>query len=465
MAWFEIMKFVSKCILLFPIFASATPSQGLIKIDTGLHIKNIESSDYSRSENQFYFHKFQINHPFVIEFTKEFDGKDCLIDREEKCANGKQIILDKVNFDKPIIEISYLINNKKKTFFFHQFPINFPKFKFVGTSNRKEDFIFSWAPKKLDLNKQKEFSYLFVISPTGKLKFFQNLPFTAVDFRPHRIGNKLFFSYLKATAIYPLVTIEGHRHLFSDQMQFIHSFPELLDFHDFQLIDTNHFIGITYEVKKNVFDRKYIEQKIIEIKNRKKVFEWSVDEFAKLNPFPNWKMKSTYQNQNVVHQYHLNHIQNLGDQLLISLGFECVILLNKKTKKITWVFGGGSDQFGLSEEISTSLHHTPILDLKNSTLTLFDNGVNKRSSRVLQYKLDLEKKKIIQFKQVGIPYSFSAMMGSVEELNQNYTIGFGTRDFGTIDILEIENNKTKMSLSFDSPDSGTYKIYRSMTRF
>lgn len=465
MDWLEKMKFVSKLIFIFPLFAFANTNLAELNIDQGFKLINIDQKNVEIKGNHIYLKMFQRNKPVVVEFTKDFNGVECTINQTLKCSNGFKINLSTVNFEKPDYQISYKSKKSNKLYILHQLPIDFPKIKIIGQSTRLEDFIFSWSPKKINPSMQNEYSYLFVFSPSGDLKFFQRLPFTAVDFKSHFVNKKLYFSYLRSTATYPLVTIEGKRAIFDSQMNFIREFPELLDFHDFQLIDTNWYLGITYDISQNEFGKKYIQQKILEIKNGRKVFEWSIDDFMKANPFPNWKMKSQFRNQQVVHQYHLNHLQIIGDQIIVSLGFETIISLNKKTKKILWVFGGGSDQFGLTDELSTSLHHTPIFNPQNSTLTLFDNGISKRSSRVLQYNLDIQNKKIIKFKQLNMPASFSAMMGSVTEENQNYTVGFGTRDFGDYDILEIANNKINMSFRFDTQVSATYKIYRTKTNF
>lgn len=455
------MKFVSKLIFLFPLFSFAKIENQFVQIEQGIQLLNISQENVKIKKNEIYLQSFHRNKPVVIEFTKDFSGADCSINESTKCFAGLKINLSTIDLNKPTKKISF----KNKNILIHQIPENFPQLKITGQSQRPEDFVFSWSPKKIDSNKEKEYSYLFVYSPKGQLKYFQFLPFIAVDFKSHFIGKKLFFSFLKSSAVYPLVTIEGKRILFDDQMNLIKEFPQLLDFHEFQLISKDWFLAIVYEINQNIFGTKYLQQKIIEFKNNKKIFEWSVDEFMKTNPFPNWKMISNFRNQSVVHQFHLNHLQVVGDQLLVSLGFECVLLLDKKTKKIIWVFGGGSDQFGLTNELSTSLHHTPIFNSQNSTLTFFDNGIAKRSTRVTQYQLDIPNKKIIKFKQINTPAAFSAMMGSVTEFEQNYTVGYGTREFGEFDIIEVDNNKIVMTFRFDSPESSTYKIYRSMTKF
>ncbi len=467
MVWLEIMKFANNYFI-FILLIFNLPANSIAKFKNnfqgekfGIYLSNIDSKYLEFEANQTFIHRFHIKNPVSIDFTNEFKGTQCLINKKINCKSSFSYKIKQIDLASPLLEISFLNNRKKTEIILNLIPKNFPEIEIKGQSHIQTDFIFSWTPKKVNSPTEKDYSYLFIFSATGQLKYFELLPFTAFDFRPHSIDGKTYFSYLKSTGIYPLVTIEGTRFILDSNLDFVREFNEILDFHDFHLIKKDWYIGLTYEISKNLFGTKYIEQKIIERKNGKVIFEWSINEFMKLNPFPNWKMKSNYKGEFVVHQFHLNHIQVLGEQLLISLGFDSIFLLDKKTKKIIWLFGGGSDQFGVSDELFTSLHHTPFFDQKNSTLTVFDNGISKKNTRIIKYTLDIKNKKLIQFNQVAIPASFSAMMGSVVVIDNNYTIGFGTRDFGDFDILELQNNKITMSFKFRNVWSSTYKIYRS----
>lgn len=461
------MNFVSKIflILLVSFQLQAMESKAFLTLDKGVKLLNINKSFIDVKGRDVFFNDYKINELPQLEFSADFTGTNCRLGNKIVCKPKVIVSFDELDRNNPILILSYNRGNEKVEFKFHRLPKNFPDLVIKGKSHLEQDFVFSWVPQRVDLQSKIEFSYLFIFSPAGRLKYFRYLPFIAIDFRPHDANGKKYFSYLKSSAYYPFVTIEGKRELFDDRMIFIKEFPELLDFHDFHLFDKNWYMGITYNVSQNGLGKKYIQQSIVEIKNGKKVFEWTIDDFMKLNPFPDWKLNSFFRGQAVVQQFHLNHIQILGEYLLVSLGFESVVMLHKKTKKIVWILGGGSDQFGAVGDLGTTLHHTPNLDMKTSTLTVFDNGMNKQLSRIVQYRLDLKNKKIKKFSLINIPPVYASMMGSVVQKNDIYTIGFGTRDRGEVDILEVENNKTNISFYFNYPKSGIYQVYRTSIAF
>ncbi|MGE3609712.1 MAG: arylsulfotransferase family protein [Bacteriovoracaceae bacterium] len=462
------MNFVSKIFFVFFFVSFQVQAQGdksSLVLDKGVKLVNIDKSFIEVQGRDVFFYEYKLNQLPQIEFSTEFPGTDCRLGKKIVCRSNAVVSFNEIEKNNSTLVLSYKKGRESIEFKFHRLPKNFPAMLIKGKSHLNQDFVFSWVPQKVDPQEMSEFSYLFIFSPEGKLKYFRYLPFIAIDFRPHVLGKRIYFSYLKSSAYYPFVTIEGKRELFDERMVFIKEFPELLDFHDFHLFDKDWYMGMTYTISQNKLGRKYLQQSIVEIKNGKKVFEWTIDDYMKLNPFPDWKLYSLFRGQTVVQQFHLNHIQVLGEYLLVSLGFESIVMLHKKTKKISWVLGGGSDQFGAVGELGTTLHHTPNLDLKTSVLTVFDNGMNKQLSRIIQYGLDLKNKKIKKFSLMNIPSVYASMMGSVNQQNNIYTIGFGTRDKGEVDILEVENNKPNISFYFKYPKSGIYQVYRATTIF
>jgi hypothetical protein len=461
------MNFVSKMFFLFIYALNAHAFEYSSEFALGNEVKivNFDNKYIKVSGNEIFLNEYRIGQATRIEFSERFSGKNCTLGESKTCGPKSIFYLDPLDLTKKSLNISYYEKNKIITIKISRFPKDFPSIEIKGKSNLKKDFVFSWSPQQDSPSKKNDFSYLFIFSPLGQLKFFRKLPYLVIDFKPHLLKNKLFYSYLKASAYYPYVTVEGKRILFNQNMDFIKEFPELLDFHDFKLLDKNWYMGITYEISRNALGKKFIQQSIVEIKNGKKIYEWSLDDFTKFNPFPDWKLNSIFRGQFALQQYHLNHFQVLGDALLISLGFESVIMINKVKKTIDWVLGGGSDQFGAVGELGSSLHHSPYWNFKTSTLTLFDNGMASQNSRILQYELDLKNKKIKKFSIINTPSVYAKLMGSVNSDGDIYTIGFGTRDVGKTDIVEVQNNKTNMSFYFNYPTSGIYEVYRMNTSF
>lgn len=461
------MNFVSKLIFLFLISISINSyanSKSFV-LGKGVNLVNFDSRYIKLVGNEIFLNEYKTGQETQIEFTADFTGKNCLIGEKRVCGAKTSVSLGPLDLSKRTLTITYHDKDKMRAFKINRLPKELPPIEIKGSSDLKKDFVFSWIPQKVNPHDTIENSYLFIFSPKGNLKFFRKLPYVAIDFKPHVLGDKLFYTYLKSSAFYPFVTLEGKRILFDQNMSFVKEFPELLDLHDFKLLGKDWYMAISYGISKNSLGKKFIQQSIIEVKNGKKIYEWSLDDFTKWNPFPNWKLNSFFREQYAIHQFHLNHFQILGNSLLISLGFESVIMINKEKKTVDWVLGGGSDQFGAIGDLGTSLHHTPNLDLKTSTLTLFDNGIDKKSSRVLEYKLDLKNKKIKKFSIIHTPSVYAVMMGSVNREGEIYTVGFGTRDVGKVDIAEIQNNKMNMSFYFNYPTSGIYQVYRIDSNF
>ncbi len=461
------MIFIKSFIFIFLCllnFAALGKNDSFI-IGKGIKLINFDNQYIKVSGNDIFLSEYKIGQDARIVFSADFVGENCIYNEKTKCGPKTILSLGALDLSNRNINISFLYKNKAKKINIHRLPKELPIIEIKGKSNLNQDFIFSWSPVQASTENKSVYSYLFIFSPKGHLKFFRQLPYLVIDFKPHLIKNKLFYSYLKSSAYYPFVTIQGTRILFDKNMTFVREFPELLDFHDFKLLSDNWYIGITYELSQNALGKKFIQQSIIEVKNGKRIYEWNLNDYTKFNPFPNWKINSLFRGEYALQQYHLNSFQILGDFLLISLGFESIILINKKKKTVEWVLGGGSDQFGAVGELGSSLHHTPSLDLKTSTLTLFDNGLASRNSRILQYKLDFKNKKIKKFSIINTPSVFSLLMGSVNNVEDIYTIGYGTRDVGLTDIIEVQNNKNNMSFYFNYPTSGIYQVYRLNTQF
>ncbi|MBP9680745.1 MAG: hypothetical protein KBD76_05035 [Bacteriovorax sp.] len=459
------MNFVSKIFFIFllSLQVNAGEKTAAIVLAKGVKLYNVDKEFVEIKGRNIYFYEYKSNQLPALEFSNDFSGGDCRIGKKTVCSSKMNISLGEIDLKNPILTLSYRNKNEVIEYKFHRLPKKFPEIEIKGSAKLSKDFVFSWVPGRVNPQDKSEFSFLFVFSPSGQLKFFRYLPYIAIDFRPHVLRGKIYFSYLKSSAYFPFVTLEGKRVLFDEKMAFIKEFPELLDFHDFHLIDKDWYMGITYDISQNGLGKKYLQQSIIEIKNGKKIYEWTIDDFMSLNPFPNWKLNSLFRGQSVVQQFHLNHIQILGDYLLVSLGFESVVMLHKVSKKVVWVLGGGADQFGAVGDLGTTLHHTPNFDLKTSILTVFDNGMNKQLSRVIQYQLDIKEKKIKKFSLMSIPSVYASMMGAVNQEDDIYTISFGTRDRGEVDILEMEKNKTNISFYFKYPKSGIYQVYRALT--
>ena len=216
MVWLEIMKFANNYFI-FILLIFNLPANSIAKF----------KNNFQGEANQTFIHRFHIKNPVSIDFTNEFKGTQCLINKKINCKSSFSYKIKQIDLASPLLEISFLNNRKKTEIILNLIPKNFPEIEIKGQSHIQTDFIFSWTPKKVNSPTEKDYSYLFIFSATGQLKYFELLPFTAFDFRPHSIDGKTYFSYLKSTGIYPLVTIEGTRFILDSNLDFVREFSAL----------------------------------------------------------------------------------------------------------------------------------------------------------------------------------------------------------------------------------------------
>jgi hypothetical protein len=412
-------------------------------------------------KNKYIVHEYQANHPPILYFKNNSNAIICMINKMD-CTKNSRFILP-INGNQPTLyRITFGNNQKIEEFSIQIFPDNFPKFKIEGQSALNKSIIFS----QFSFNKNTTIttpSHLFILDPKGNILFYNSLPFLAFDFKPHLLKNKKYYSYLQAEQLSPKVTALGKRVILDENFNTVKTIPGPLDIHDFILIDLEWYICLRYELAQNTTGTFFINQRIEEYKNGKQIFQWDLNDLAKNNYFAINTTQHMFDKKLAIDQFHLNSIQLLpNNKMLISLGYDSGLVIDRKTKKIDWVIGGYNDQFGITEEMGTALHHTPFLDIEKQTLTAFDNSIIKKKSRVIEFTLDLKNKKIKKFDVIHDEGQFSAVMGSVEKHNNIYSIGFGSRDIGKFDFIEQTKDKRTMGISFSQKYSSTYRFYREL---
>lgn len=427
-------------------------------INADLELTSVSAENIEYSKSKITIMQYNAQHPPVLHF-KNKNSDFCQINKID-CTKDSKFTLP-LNGNQPtFFKISYGNISKKTELNIQILPDHFPRFEVDGKSSIEKSIVFSQSTFGKE-TKITTPSHLFVLDPKGNISFYKSLPFLAMDFKPHLVRNKKYYSYLQIEQIMPGVTVLGKRVILDENFNTIKTIPGPLDIHDFILIDLDWYIVLRYELDQNGAGIYFINQKIEEFKNGQKIFQWDLNDLAKNNYFVVNTLRNFFNKKLAIHQFHLNSVQLLPEnKMLISLGYESAIAIDRKTKKIEWAIGGYNDQFGVTAEMGTALHHTPVFDNEKQTLTAFDNAVLNKKSRVIEFSLDLKNKKIKKFDIIHDEGQFSAIMGSVEKHGDIYSIGFGSRDIGKYDFIEQTKNKRNMSISFSQKASATYRIYR-----
>ncbi len=456
------MKYVIA--LLFILLSFKSPAYELAK---NIDLSNVPGASVIKvSENKFVLLEYNFFRQPLISIGSAVLNSKCQVN---KILCSKLLIGSKTNSlflklntsNRPTVHtIRYELDGLSKEIQLQILPDDFPIYKVDGKSLLQDDLVFSLFPLKGE--KSSWVSFLLVLDHNGNVLFTRKLQGIAADFKRHKISNETFYSYLDVEQSFERVTMVGQRILLNSNFEIIKKLPEKQDLHEFLLQDLNSYIYFTYGLSRSVVGTYYIDQKIEQVRDGKKVFSFGIDDLILQKYYASNVLKMMFQDQLAIHQYHLNSLQVVDDnRWLVSLGFDSVFMLNPKTKKIEWVFGGVNDQFGITNEMAMNLHHTPFFDSQDDTLTVFDNGFTTRRSRVLSFHLDFKNKKIKKFVPLHDQGFFTLMMGGVEKKSDIYSISFGSKDIGSYDFIEQKEATKTMGLSFTSPGYGIYRIYRS----
>mgnify|MGYP003390232285 CR=1 FL=1 len=341
-------------------------------------------------------------------------------------------------------------------------PPDFPFAEQVGSSILNKSLVFSLTTVH---SKPESACHLFVLSPRGEIIFYRRIPHACNDFRPHSLNGRTFYSYQLVNEGIQNVGYLGPRIILDDNFTPYKTVAAQNEGHEFILVDDDHWIGIEFELSRLKSGLVYIDKKIVERKNGSVIFSWGTSDYLKQHNtelLPNVSLTS-YHNEIVLQLLHLNSVQSFRDGLLISLGTNGVVYIDRKSRKILWELGGIRDEFKLSLDQHPNFLHTPSWDPKTKTLTLFSNlshGVPGTTfSRVLSYRLDLDAKSIAEFTVLRDKKELSLIMGSVEVHEKTLSIGFGTKDIGKYDFIEMHGSAETWKLSFGRKFSA-YRFYR-----
>jgi len=242
------------------------------------------------------------------------------------------------------------------------------------------------------------------------------------------------------------------------------SFPmgQSLDAHDFILLSDDHYITMTYIVEhpENIPDRLNPSPKvrlqvplIQEVNNGMVIWQWEGSSDTSF-------YASSVDSVNTQDYMHINsmYIDPRDNGLICSFrNQDQVVKLNRQTGAVLWRLGGRNSDFPLFSDQYFLRQHNPTLTDSNKTLLLFDDGeiTQRAESRILEFRLDEQNKKVTGFKSFTIPEPWSQLMGSVQKSGDEYFIGGGTGNY-MLEVNSVTGQKIREFLGTQT----SYRAYR-----
>jgi hypothetical protein len=390
----------------------------------------------------------------------KFAGKKC---------KGNPIVLKLTgtlpqNPRKLFLEVKYLMDGKKRDFRLMLFPDSFPELRQSGKSEINLPLIFSVSSLT---SKKLAPCHLIILSPGGELQFSRSLDVGCNDFRPHRIGGELFYSYALVDQTISSIGYIGPRVILDKDFNEVKRVAHTNDMHDFLLLSLNHWVGFEFVLGRLSSGKVFLDKRLREWKDGKMIFDWGASDIIRQygSEAATSILQTEYQGEVVAELFHMNAIQKISDRgFVVGLGHEGVAFLDRASKKLTWVLGGLYDNFNLRMSQHPLFNHTPYFDEKKGELTLFSNrswgAIGVSPPRILRYQLNVDKKAMKSLKILRVKDEYVFVMGSLQLTGNYLSIGFGSKDFGELDFLEMhEDGKENWKLSLDKGRT-VYRFYR-----
>lgn len=401
-------------------------------------------------------------HPPKVKFAESASAKNCLLDNTSfNCALGASMKLENSDHGKKIFHLHYQLGSQKLENTIQLLPDDFPAYDFTGASKLTKNLMFALVEDAAVKN-----GHLLILKPSGGIFFYRHLDQQVHDFKPHTLDTQeVVYSYSPIEQFTELNS-SGHRHILDQNFKEIKILNQSMDLHEFQMTSLDNYMGSFYERFTNPIGKCIVNQLVREYQNNKLIFQIGILDLIAKGVIQSRPLMIYFDKEICLQFFHLNSAEKISkNQLLISLGSQTVLMYDKNTEKIEWSIGGFSDQFGIdSSPMSTTLIHTPVWDARSHVLTLFDNGIESSSSRILQYEFDSKNKKIKKFDILFENGTFADYMGSVAVDQPRgesvLSIGWGHKRPGEINFEEVSNKKSHLKIKFKNNNLYSYKVYR-----
>lgn len=426
--------------------------------------KNLEAT----APEELVLTEYSALHPPELAFKSPKDIDECTLDNQP-CELAKPLILRLAKTDRVSrsFALTYKLNGAQKKFTISLLDKDFPVYEATGTSSLKSNVLFTpinltpttYQPRTND-------GRLLALNPDGSVLYYRKNPGELVtDFRPHRFDEKIRYSYLVAKRGFPGLTLEGPRVFLDEEFQPIQTVDEIFDMHDAVFISSDHYFRIKYEKRRTPLGGCMLAPTVYETKGKKTVYELSTHELLgrQLTYVDFFLLPYIYEGEICREIFHLNTIQVVDRERLL-LGFlNSIVMYNRQTKKVEWVFGGPDSSFFLPPGMRGALFHTAIWEPATSTLTYLRNRtLESPAVAVNSARLDLKNKDIISFETVFQGKHPSIAQGSVSKDGDaifSVYLGLKSNEQDT-DFREIVSGKEVFSIRFLPGFGSGYRAYR-----
>jgi len=321
---------------------------------------------------------------------------------------------------------------------------------------------------------------MVIMDLSGNLLYEKEFNGAIIDFRQWHINGQTLYSYgIDDSGANHITLSAGHIVILDsalNEIRQIHLLPyngirvsghEDLDLHDFIMLPGDHYIAMAvYEktvdnIPVSLYPataNKVATTIIQEVQSGVVTWQWDGSKFPEfyLNSVVGNNFYDTTATQDYMHANSMA-IDPRDSNLIVSLRqLNQVVKISRLTGAIIWRLGGKNSDFPLTTQQAFLLQHNAIFADDKQTLLVFDNGDRsaRHFSRILEFRMDEQKKTIISFRAFIIPEPFTESLGSVQKTGDDYLISGGTANY----VLRINSitGKKKMELK---ANQSTYRAY------
>ncbi|MCC0635316.1 MULTISPECIES: arylsulfotransferase family protein [unclassified Clostridioides] len=486
----NLLKIVFLCSILFvsgvfakQVFASQSKSKKTLTITVNGYDVTLSKEGIFNSQNVKQLNSTNQN-SITIKNSKSVNSVK--IDDKEINVNDKSTFkLKEISSSSKIkISVMYSGENSYRNYYINSLSKDFPKYTVTANSPYDGDYYLT--------THNEEYNFVFKLNNKGNIVFYKEVESNPFDFKKITTDDgKVRYGYLLQdkdstkrissvgySPTYLVILDENYNEINKITMEKnknIESGTELEN-HDFIYINDNHYIVSSYQKSKatnipsnlNKGNSPYVVNSVLqEIKDGKVVWQWESIDHEKLYEESVEQNNFSEKSDTSLDYVHFNSmtIDPKDGNLICSFrNLDEVIKLDRKTGEIIWTLGGLGDEFNLTDNQKFSRQHNARIT-DDGYITLYDNGVKNKSTRVIKIKLDEENKKVTEYRSYDIN-DYYKYMGSVQEIDSEkdvFLVGTGGKAGEKQDLVAMEkdfsNDKVYFRFSFKSGES-MYRCYK-----
>jgi len=325
---------------------------------------------------------------------------------------------------------------------------------------------------------------LVIVSMQGDTIFHRHVDGAIYDFRQWHINGHVYYSYIvndpKVFHIYDISLAAGHVVILDsalNEIKQMHLLPhddvvidrnQDLDLHDFIMLSEDHYYAVAvyekpvHNIPDSLHPSPYIKvgaPVIQEVDKGKVIWQWDATRFPEFYAHSHERNRFSDTSHTADFMHFNSMIIDPADSNLICSfrNMDQVIKIDRHTGNILWRLGGDNSDFPMKPDQKFLRQHNATLTDDGHTLMLLDNGDSllRQTSRVLEFRLDEQHKKITSFHSFAIPEPYSQYMGLVRKEGDRYFIGGGSANY----VLEV-NARTGEKLFELKGNQSSYRAYK-----